>query len=150
MSQQFEWREEFNIGVAAVDKEHQQLFKIINRLFAFKEEEKDSQWLCQEGIKFFKGHALKHFKNEEEYMSSVHYIGLKKHAQIHKSFRENTLPALEEELERTGYSQEAVDHFLGVCTGWLIGHTLTEDLALTGKSQRKWEKLLPEEELAAM
>ena len=83
-------------------------------------------------------------------MSSVHYIGLKKHAQIHKSFRENTLPALEEELERTGYSQEAVDHFLGVCTGWLIGHTLTEDLALTGKSQRKWEKLLPEEELAAM
>lgn len=150
MSQQFEWREEFNIGVATVDKEHQQLFKIINRLFAFKEEEKDSQWLCQEGIKFFKGHALKHFKNEEEYMSSVHYIGLKKHAQIHKSFRENTLPALEEELERTGYSQEAVDHFLGVCTGWLIGHTLTEDLALTGKSQRKWEKLLPEEELAAM
>lgn len=110
MSQQFEWREEFNIGVATVDKEHQQLFKIINRLFAFKEEEKDSQWLCQEGIKFFKGHALKHFKNEEEYMSSVHYIGLKKHAQIHKSFRENTLPALEEELERTGYSQE----------GWII------------------------------
>ena len=53
MSQQFEWREEFNIGVATVDKEHQQLFKIINRLFAFKEEEKDSQWLCQEGIKFF-------------------------------------------------------------------------------------------------
>ncbi|MCI8360718.1 MAG: response regulator, partial [Clostridiales bacterium] len=39
---------------------------------------------------------------------------------------------------------------LGVCAGWLIGHTLTEDLAITGKQTRKWAKLLPGEELAAL
>lgn len=150
MATQIEWRDEFNIGISSIDKEHQQLFKIINKLFVFKEEEKDSQWLCQEGIKFFRGHVLKHFSSEEAYMASIDYDGLEQHSQIHRKFRENTMPALEEELERTAYGEEAVDHFLGVCTGWLVGHTLTEDLAITGKRKIRWEKLLPEEELEAM
>ncbi|MCI8376482.1 MAG: response regulator [Lachnospiraceae bacterium] len=150
MDAQFEWQEEFNIGVETIDKEHQRLFKIINKLFRMKEEEKNSQWACQEGIKFFKGHAVKHFAEEEAYMTSIHYEGLEQHRRIHKGFRENTLPALEQELEQSGYSQSTVDHFLGVCAGWLIGHTLTEDQAITGKKIRKWENLLPGEELAAM
>ena len=83
---------------------------------AFQEEEKDGQWLCQEGIKFFKGHALKHFGSEERYMDSIHYPGLEQHRQVHKSFREYTLPALEEELERTEYAPDSVEHFLGAGT----------------------------------
>ena len=150
MGQYFEWKKEYNIGVDSIDKDHQQLFRSINKLFTFREEEKDNQWLCEEGIKFFKQHALKHFKDEEEYMSSIHYEGLKKHVQIHRGFQDNTLPALERELKESNYSMEAVDHFLGVCSGWLIGHTMTEDMALTGKNRRKWENLLPEEELSAM
>ena len=55
-----------------------------------------------------------------------------------------------EELERTNYSENAVDHFLGVCAGWLIGHTLMEDRAITGEGMSKWVDLLPEEELEAM
>lgn len=150
METQFVWREEFNIGVETIDKEHQRLFKIINKLFAFKEEDKNSQWACQEGVKFFKGHAMKHFADEEAYMSSIGYEGLEQHRLIHKGFRENTLPALEKELEQTNYSQDAVDHFLGVCAGWLLGHTLTEDQAITGERTSDWEKVLPGEELAAL
>lgn len=150
MGQYFEWKNEYNIGVDSIDKDHQQLFRSINKLFTFREEEKDNQWLCEEGIKFFKVHAVKHFRDEEEYMSSIHYEGIKKHIQIHNGFKNNTLPALERELKEANYSQDAMDHFLGVCAGWLIGHTMTEDLALTGKNRRKWENLLPEEELSAM
>ena len=62
----------------------------------------------------------------------------------------STLPALEQELERTGYAPDAMDHFLGVCAGWLIGHTLTEDQAITGGKTSTWENLLPEEELTAL
>ncbi|MCI8554031.1 MAG: response regulator [Clostridiales bacterium] len=150
MDTEFVWRDEFNIGVDVIDKEHQRLFKIINRIFASKEEEKSSQWACQEGIKFFRGHTIKHFADEEAYMASIGYEGLEQHRNIHKGFREITLPALEQELEQTEYASDAVDHFLGVCAGWLIGHTLTEDLAIIGKQGRKWENLLPSEELAAM
>ena len=150
MDNQLVWQEGFNIGVDLIDREHQRLFKIINKLFAFQKEEKDSQWISQEGIKYFKGHAMKHFEDEEEYMASIGYEGLEQHKRIHRGFRENTLPTLEQELEQTNYSQDALEHFLGVCAGWLIGHTLTEDQAMTGKQEGKWENLLPGEELAAM
>lgn len=76
MDTQFVWQEDFNIGVDVIDKEHQKLFKIINKLFAFREKKTTSQWACQEGIKFFKGHAIKHFSDEEAYMASIHYEGL--------------------------------------------------------------------------
>lgn len=150
MDSQFAWREEFNIGVDVIDKEHQRLFKIINKLFAFQGQEKEGQWACQEGIKYFKAHAMKHFADEEEYMASINYKGLEQHRRIHEGFREHTLPALEQELEQTDYSPDAVDHFLGVCAGWLIGHTMTEDLSITGKKVQRWENLLPGEELEAM
>ena len=150
MDVQFEWKDEFKIGVESIDLEHQRLFRIVNKLFHFREEEKDSQWTCQEGIKYFQGHAAKHFADEEAYMASIDYEGLTQHQRVHNSFREHTLPALEQELERTNYAPDAVEHFLGVCTGWLIGHTLTEDQAITKKYVSQWTGLLPGEEMAAM
>ncbi|ANU53236.1 response regulator [Acutalibacter muris] len=151
MENQLEWQEEYNIGVEEIDKEHRRLFKIINKLMTASSENGDNyQRTCQEGIKFFRGHTLKHFADEELYMATMGYEGLERHKKIHKGFREDTLPALEQELEQDGYSQEAIEHFLGVCTGWLIGHTLTEDQAIAGKHISKWEELLPESELEAL
>lgn len=150
MDTEFEWRKEYEIGVDKIDAEHKRLFQIINKLFRLKEEKKNHQWACQEGIKFFKSHAVKHFEDEEEYMESIGYQGLAQHKEIHRGFRENTLTALEQELERTGYAQDSVEHFLGVCAGWLIGHTLTEDQSITGKPLRKWKDILPGEEQKAL
>ncbi|MDE6760152.1 MAG: response regulator [Lachnospiraceae bacterium] len=150
MENQLVWKDRFNIGVEVIDKEHKKLFKIINKLFNFGEDEEKSQWVCQEGIKYFKDHAVKHFADEEEYMESIHYSGLEMHKRIHDDFREKTIPALEKELEQTEYSPDAVSHFLGVCTGWLLGHTLTDDRAITGEATSKWDNLLPEEEHAAI
>ncbi len=148
MTSELIWQEEYNIGVDIIDKEHQRLFQIINRILAFKDEEKNGRWACREGIKFFKTHAVKHFKDEEAYMESIGYTGLAQHRRIHNGFRENTLPALEKELESTDYSPDTVSHFLGVCAGWLVGHTLTEDLSIAGKRARKWEHCLPGEEVS--
>ena len=126
MENQMVWQDEYSIGVEVIDREHQRLFKIINRLLAYDDDKR--QWACQEGIKYFKTHAMKHFTEEEDYMASIGYEGLETHRQIHRIFRDSTLPALERELEETGYSPDSVKHFLGVCAGWLIGHTLTEDM----------------------
>lgn len=150
MDSQLIWKEEFKIGVKIIDEAHEKLFRIINKLFSLGGQEKRSMRACQEGIKYFKEHALKHFEDEEKYMELIGYKELKTHRRIHKGFRENTLPALEQELRRTDYSPEAISHFLAVCAGWLIGHTLTEDRAITGQTVSKWGNLLPEEELEAM
>ena len=150
MNNQLIWKDEFNIGIRMIDEEHQRLFMIINRLWALEAEEKKNKKACQEGIKYFKEHAMKHFDDEESYMELIHYEELETHRWLHRGFREHSLPALERELIREDYSPSAVDHFLAVCAGWLIGHTLTEDMAITGEKMSKWVDLLPEEELLAM
>lgn len=150
MESKLVWKDEYNIGVDILDKEHQRLFKIINKLLVFSDEEKKSQWACQEGIKFFKDHAMNHFDEEEKYMESVNYEGLQTHKRIHQVFREETLPTLEKELEQMDYSANSVDHFLGVCAGWLVGHTLMEDRAIVDGSIDRWSGLLPKEEHEAM
>ncbi len=83
-------------------------------------------------------------------MELIGYKNLKMHKRIHKDFRDRTLPVLEGELKRTNYSPEAVDHFLAVCAGWLIGHTTTEDLAIVSGDKNRWEELLPVQELESM
>ena len=104
MKNQLIWQERYNVGVDIIDKEHKKLFGIMNRLFSMNEKESKSQWVCQEGIKYFKDHALKHFTEEEVYMASIHYEGFETHRKLHDKFRQKTLPALERELEQTGYS----------------------------------------------
>ncbi len=147
MGTQLVWDKRYDTGVDVIDKEHRKLFRILNKLFNFGQQEKKSQWVCQEAVKYFKDHAIQHFLDEEDYMASINYAGFEMHKHIHKNFRETTLPALEKELETTGYSKEAVTHFLGVCAGWLIGHTLIEDQAIVNREVvRQWENLLPEEE----
>lgn len=150
MSSQLMWQERYNIGVDFIDREHKKLFSILNKLLAAGKEEEKSRWACQEGIKYFKDHAMKHFAEEEAYMASIHYAGFDTHRRLHDNFRKKMIPALEKELMQTAYSAEAVNHFLGVCSGWLIAHTLTEDHAIAGKAVGKWGELLPDQMQAAM
>lgn len=150
MGNQLVWEDRFNIGVDIIDKEHRKLFKIINKLFAFSEQEGKSSWVCQEGIKYFKDHALKHFAEEEFYMESIAYKEFETHRRLHTDFRRHILPELEKELVEADYSKEAIEHFLGVCVGWMIGHTLTEDHAIAGSGISKWGNLATEEEQAAV
>ena len=150
MDKQLVWKDEFNIGIDAIDKEHQRLFSIINRLFVLRHEEQKSGKACEEGIRYFYEHAIRHFTDEENYMELIGYKNLKIHKRVHKDFRDRTLPVLEGELKRSNYSPEAVDHFLAVCAGWLIGHTMTEDRAIAGKDVSRWEELLPAQELESM
>ena len=151
MGSQLIWNERYNLGVDIVDREHKKLFSILNKLFDIGQQEEKSQWVCQEAIKYFKDHAVQHFIDEEIYMASINYPEIAIHKRIHTNFREITLPALEKELELNEYSQDAVNHFLGVCAGWLIGHTLIEDHAIvSGEVIKQWENLLPDEEQAIM
>ncbi|MDE6615455.1 MAG: response regulator [Lachnospiraceae bacterium] len=150
MANQLVWEDRFNIGVDVIDKEHMKLFKIINKLFTFSENKNKSSWVCQEGIKYFKDHALKHFADEETYMVSISYKELETHKRLHEDFKTHIIPALENELVQSNYSEDAINHFLGVCTGWLIGHTLTEDHAITNNKSIKWANLPPEEEVNAV
>ena len=140
-----EWDDSYEIGVDFIDKEHRLLFSRMNKLLKLSETEEKSEWACREGVKYLKNHTVEHFEHEEAYMLSTRYSDFEIHRRLHDDFRHKTLPALEAELERNFYSTESIRHFLGVCIGWVVAHTKTEDLAIVGKGTSKW-KMIPQEE----
>lgn len=144
------WNKRYELGVDFIDREHKQLFSTINKLLALSQEEGKGEWACREGIKYLKNHTIEHFEHEEAYMRSIDYGDYEVHKHLHDDFQFNTLPSLEEELAETEFSEDSIRHFLGVCIGWLIAHTQTEDLAIAGKKISKWTDLPKAEEMDAL
>lgn len=147
---QIVWRDDYCIGVDFIDKEHKQLFSTMNKLLRISAEEDKSEWVCREGVKYLKNHTLEHFEHEESYMKSINYSEYDLHKRLHDDFRYETLPALEEEMAESNYSVESIRHFLGVCIGWVVGHTQTEDSAITGKTKNRWIDIPHEKENDAL
>lgn len=131
---QIQWQDRFNIGVEIVDQAHHRLFTIVQRIMDLYVEMHEDKFACVEGIKYFKAYTLKHFAEEEAYMRQIGYSGYLAHKKIHDRMRHETLPALERFLYDSNFSTIAVQRFIGVCTGWLTGHILIEDRAITGKA----------------
>lgn len=143
MPNEIKWNDRFCIGVDSIDRAHERLFSIVGKLVSLNEDETKQQHACREGVKYFKSYALKHFADEEAYMQSIGYPGLAMHKRLHDNMRDQTLPALEEELEAQNYSKESVRHFLGICIGWLNAHIMIEDYAITGRGCSKWAEETP-------
>lgn len=150
MPAEIKWNNRFNIGVESIDKAHQKLFSIVGKLVALNEDTAKQQHACREGIKYFKSYTIKHFADEEAYMQSINYPGYAMHKSLHDNLRDKTLPSLEDELEAQEYSVESVQHFLGICIGWLNGHIMVEDRAITGKNANKWVHQTSEDEIDSL
>lgn len=144
------WTDDYKIGVDFIDKEHKLLFSTMDKLLRISENEEKSEWACQEGVKYLKNHTMEHFEHEEEYMRSIDYPEYEVHKRLHDNFRYKTLPALEEEMVETEFSTESIRHFLGVCIGWVVAHTQTEDQAIAGKAVSKWVDIPHEQEKDAL
>ena len=150
MAKEIEWNERFNIGVEEVDKAHRRLFSVVRKLMELSEDEKRGRGVCEEAIKYFKSYTVKHFAQEEEYMRSIHYSGYEVHKRLHDVMRDKTIPALEKDLVESDYSREAMQHFVGISLGWLTGHILIEDRAITGRIPNRWNEVLPKDEIMAV
>ncbi|MCM1025057.1 MAG: hemerythrin domain-containing protein [Roseburia sp.] len=144
---EIKWNDRFNIGVESIDNAHRRLFSIVSKLISLNEDPAKQQHACREGIKYFKNYTLKHFADEEAYMQSIGYSNYAIHKRLHDTLRDVTLPALEAEMEEHNYSVESVQHFLGICVGWLNGHVMIEDHAITGHTMNKWMYNPAEDEL---
>ena len=139
MFHETKWNKQFNIGIDSIDNAHRRLFSIVGKLIHLSRDENNGQWACAEGIKYFKNYAIEHFADEEAYMQSICYKKYGIHKRLHDDMRYETLPALEKDLTESNYSQESIQHFLGICLGWLTAHIMIEDRAITGKVSTRWK-----------
>lgn len=136
------WKEEFNTGVDYIDGAHRKLFSV---LFELRDVVESNQLYKQkrtamETVSFLKGYAIKHFAEEEAYQLKIGYKGYAQHKLLHDDFKNNTISAIEEELIKSDFSREALKKFVAILAGWLAGHILIEDRAITGKVSSRYNQ----------
>lgn len=138
--QAIEWKDEFNVGVDYIDEAHQKLFNMLRKISGMLESDDYNlnKHACLEALRFLKGYTVEHFTQEEAYQKRIGYSGYEMHKSLHDNLRFVTLPHLEEDLKSNDFSPKAIERFIGVFAGWLTGHILIEDRAITGKVSSRW------------
>jgi hemerythrin len=84
----FKWKQEYELGIKEVDKQHKELFDIGNELYSFTicnsnvDRHDDIKNIIEKLISY----SEEHFKYEEFFMESHDYPDLKEHKNEHAYF----------------------------------------------------------------
>lgn len=140
MSGDFQWKEEYNLGVPHLDKAHEEVFSKVRHLMAVlsMNDYDESRRVCNEILVSLEKNVLDHFHEEEIYMIENEYRGYHSHKATHDHFLNVMLPSCKIELETSNFSERALREFTSTILGWLISHVLIDDKAITNRSINKW------------
>lgn len=132
-----EFTDEYLTGIPLVDSEHQELFSIIEevdhltRSQDLDESERIDKIL--EVLAKLKEYAKEHFRDEEEYMSSIGYEGLEAQKRAHDAFIYKVENISVKELYE--HPKEYLQSLLQFLLGWLINHILHADKKIPAPEQ---------------
>lgn len=119
--------EEFMTGIELIDKEHEELFRIISEVQTLLRNDlltdRFDEILSLLGD--LTTYAESHFKDEEEYMQSIRYKGLEAQQRAHAAFvaRVEDMDIIHIDSNQ----QETLEEILEFLTGWLVNHILFSD-----------------------
>lgn len=122
-----EFIEEYKTGIVLIDREHKELFHIIDKVYHMvrTEMETDKYDDIMEVLHELKVYTEYHFKDEEEYMEAIHYEGLEAQKRAHAAFIDKISGITVEEIEKN--PQEYLESLVEFLLGWLINHILYTD-----------------------
>lgn len=124
----YEWKAEYNTGVAEIDSQHQNLFRILRELNeSFKDKtSKEKSIKCVEYL----DHYIKmHFSFEEGCMYASKCPAAQKNKTQHAEFLKD-YALLREKLTKDDYSEEAAKDLAMMISKWFIKHILSVDVQL--------------------
>lgn len=130
-----EFTDEYLTGIDLVDKEHEQLFHIIGETEQLVRtfEASDGYDRIMELLEQLTQYTKSHFKDEEEYMESIHYEGLAAQRRAHDAFVGKLEEINREEIESA--PEEKLHELLEFLLGWLINHILQADKKIPVKKE---------------
>jgi len=123
-----EWSDDYALGIAEIDEQHQALIDQTNALMGAMREAKGKQ-AVEQMLSFLGDYVLMHFATEESLMARLAYPGLAAHREQHETFIK-TLGELRQELARTGPTSVLAITVNARVGQWLIKHVLSVDQAL--------------------
>lgn len=119
--------EDYLTGILLIDEEHERLFEIIGRANDLVKAEllHDKYDEIVGILEELESYTKEHFRDEEEYMESIHYSGLKAQKLAHQAF----VSKLENiDLEQVDQNQqEYLEELLEFLFSWLSNHILKLD-----------------------
>jgi hemerythrin-like metal-binding protein len=110
------WTDTLRIGVDAIDKDHQVLFSLLNKVMNRSVDNADLNQVINELVDY----THYHFRREEAIMEVCGYLDFEKHRGMHQ-----LLSAQVTELVskwRKNHDPEVLDHIRKFLQDWLLGH----------------------------
>ena len=119
--------EKYMTGIPLIDGEHETLFEIIGDANDLVKAEllHDKYDEIVGILEKLKNYTKEHFQDEEEFMESINYPGIKAQRMAHKAF----VTKLEEiDLDQVDQNQQAyLEELMGFLFNWLANHILKSD-----------------------
>ncbi|HEX7374590.1 MAG TPA: bacteriohemerythrin [Steroidobacteraceae bacterium] len=123
-----EWRDDFRIGIAEVDHEHQELIRLINELHAALGADRS-----QERVEEFLGEIFArisaHFALEEKDMQARRYLEFAAHKTDHERLLDDIRDIMDEHSDHGVLDEQAFSNSLAA---WFGDHFKTYDARLHG------------------
>ena len=120
------WKDEFSVGVAAIDLEHRELIELINGLDAAMEEFA-TQATVVETLGEIYARISAHFALEEKIMREAGYDGYATHKQDHELLLDALLDVIDRVDDAGRYDRAGLSRSLDA---WFSGHFRTHDARL--------------------
>jgi hemerythrin len=121
-----QWHDRYCVKHDEIDRQHQEIVGLINKLADAMEKGKDERELG-EIIAEIHDDLVKHFNYEEDIMQSVNY----KDYQHHKNIHNGIVQKLQQfEMENKGRNKEMSRAILKLLNSWLPDHIQIRDIAL--------------------
>jgi hemerythrin len=127
------WRENYRVGIQAIDTEHQYLFKLINEFhdkYAYGDTHRQLVLVLNRLVAY----AEEHFRHEEALMQQIGYPRVARQREMHAKLY-TSIFALNEKLSLDGAKADA--ETLRFLKTWIIGHILNEDMDIGEFLRRK-------------
>ncbi len=117
------WRDEYRVGIAQIDAEHQYLFKLINEFHHEHTRGGKSQDVLMV-LNRLVAYAEEHFQREEALMQSIGYPRLERQHDLHEKLF-SSIFSLNEKLSRNSVKVDS--ETLRFLKDWLVEHIVKED-----------------------
>lgn len=122
-----EWGDNFSVGHAEIDAQHQRWIEIHNKLHTILlgSQALDVKSSTLTTLEAMKDYAMSHFAFEEKYLQEIGYPERDAHALIHRAFEKTVSSYLDKLLEGTIVLNSEIIRILKC---WLEHHILDEDM----------------------
>lgn len=120
-----EWRDEYSVGIEAIDNDHKRLLNLINQLQTAAHYQTGQQFE-QEALDALVDYTKHHFKREEDLMDTHGYPDFEPHKAQHREM----IGRVNEMLEDYQHNpQEGLEETVQFLKKWLINHINGTDQA---------------------